>query len=80
MERTSREGGLLVNYRVFRSDFWRSLSLVEFGFLWSVFFAAWGPVPRYFGWLLAIIGLCFKRYRGESLSGKLYPFVRTALL
>ena len=69
-----------MNYRVFRSDFWRSLSLVEFGFLWSVFFAAWGPVPRYFGWLLAIIGLCFKRYRGESWSGKLYPFVRTALL
>ncbi|MDI9390971.1 MAG: hypothetical protein QM402_06535, partial [Synergistota bacterium] len=43
-------------------------NLLEWGFLWAIFFAPWGPVPRYFGWLLAIIGLIVLKVRGENLN------------
>ncbi|HXK90227.1 MAG TPA: O-antigen ligase family protein [Thermosynergistes sp.] len=43
-------------------------SLLEWGFLWAIFFAPWGPVPRYFGWLLALVGLIVLKVRGENLN------------
>ncbi len=49
----------------------RSLSLTEFGFLWSVLFAPWGPVLRYLGWAIAFIGLVRERRQGDSLRGAL---------
>ncbi|MGI6783864.1 MAG: O-antigen ligase family protein [Aminivibrio sp.] len=66
--------------KVFSRDFWRPLTLIEFGFLWSVFFAAWGPVLRYFGWLLALIGIGFELYKGTVPKHRLHPFVKTTLL
>ncbi|WP_111089516.1 O-antigen ligase family protein [Acetomicrobium hydrogeniformans] len=33
------------------------MSLIAFGFYFSLFFDPWGPIPRYFGWLLCIIGI-----------------------
>lgn len=33
------------------------MSLIAFGFYFSIFFDPWGPIPRYFGWLLCIIGI-----------------------
>ncbi len=58
----------------------KSLSLTEFGFLWSLLFAAWGPVPRYFGWLLALLGLALEFKRGKSFRGTLDPMVARILL
>lgn len=58
----------------------KNFSLTEFGFLWSLFFAAWGPVPRYFGWLLALIGLALEFKRGKSFRGTLDPVVVRLLL
>ena len=49
----------------------KSFSLTEFGFLWSLFFAAWGPVLRYFGWLIALFGLALEFKRGKSFRGTL---------
>lgn len=43
-------------------------NLLEWGFLWAIFFAPWGPVPRYFGWLLALVGLIVLKVRGENLN------------
>lgn len=37
------------------------LSLMEVGFFWSIFFAPWGPVLRYLGWVLFIVGFIFFR-------------------
>lgn len=59
---------------------WRSISLVEFGFLWSVFFAFWGPVPRYFGWLIAIIGLLAEFIRKKKAVSSLDRKVQILLL
>ncbi|SDX90073.1 O-antigen ligase [Acetomicrobium thermoterrenum DSM 13490] len=33
------------------------MSLIAFGFYFSLFCDPWGPIPRYFGWLLSIIGI-----------------------
>jgi len=33
------------------------MSLIAFGFYFSIFFDPWGPIPRYFGWLFCIIGI-----------------------
>lgn len=66
--------------RVFSKDFWCSATLTEIGFLWSVFFAPWGPVLRYFGWLLALIGIAFELYSKHVPKLKLHPFVKAALL
>ena len=33
------------------------MSLIAFGFYFSLFLDPWGPIPRYFGWLLCIIGI-----------------------
>jgi len=33
------------------------MSLIAFGFYFSLFLDPWGPIPRYFGWLLSIIGI-----------------------
>ncbi len=43
-------------------------NLLEWGFLWAIFFAPWGPVPRYFGWLLAFVGLIVLKVRGGNLN------------
>ncbi len=69
-----------MNLRIFKPDFWQTVTLVEFGFLWSVLFAVWGPVPRYLGWLLAIIGLCSEKLRGNRLTSALHPVVKAGLL
>lgn len=58
----------------------KNFSLTEFGFLWSLFFAAWGPVPRYLGWLLALIGLALEFTRGKSFRGTLDPLAARLLL
>lgn len=50
-----------------------SISLIEAGFLFSVFFEPWGPVFRYFGWLLCLVGLSIMVFRGEG--GKIKAFV-----
>lgn len=53
-------------------NFLKKTGMVEFGFYWSVFFAVWGPVPRYLGWLIIIAGLIKnyqKTYRGNLFSG-----------
>ena len=33
------------------------MSLIAFGFYFSLFFDPWGPIPRYLGWLFCIIGI-----------------------
>jgi len=33
------------------------MSLIAFGFYFSLFFDPWGPIPRYLGWLICIIGI-----------------------
>jgi len=33
------------------------MSLIAFGFYFSIFCDPWGPIPRYFGWLFCIIGI-----------------------
>jgi len=33
------------------------MTLIAFGFYFTLFFDPWGPIPRYFGWLLCIIGI-----------------------
>ena len=43
-------------------------NLLEWGFLWAIFFAPWGPVLRYFGWLLALVGLIILKVRGVNLN------------
>lgn len=53
-------------------NFLKKTGMVEFGFYWSVFFAVWGPVPRYLGWLIIIAGLIKnyqKTYRGNLFQG-----------
>jgi len=45
--------------------------LMEAGFLWSIFFVPWGPVVRYFGWLLFLIG-----FGGEFFRRKKIPASR----
>lgn len=78
--RSLRKVGFIMNFRIFKPDFWQSVTLVEFGFLWSVLFAVWGPVPRYLGWLLAIIGLLSGKLRGNGRTGVLHPFLKAGLL
>ena len=56
---------------VVRNGFAGSISkssggVVESGFLLSVFFAPWGPLLRYFGWLVAIVGLALEFREGKS--------------
>ena len=58
----------------------KSFSLTEFGFLWSLFFAAWGPVLRYFGWLIALFGLALEFKRGRSFRGTLDPLIARLLI
>lgn len=41
--------------------------MIEYGFLWSLFWSPWGPVPRYFGWLVALIGFAIKIVRKEPI-------------
>lgn len=38
-------------------NFCNDVSFIEFGFLWSIFFAPWGPALRYLGWLIIIAAL-----------------------
>jgi len=33
------------------------MSLIAFGFYFSLFFDPWGPIPRYLGWLFCIVGI-----------------------
>ncbi|MBC7323335.1 MAG: O-antigen ligase domain-containing protein, partial [Acetomicrobium sp.] len=33
------------------------MSLITFGFYFSLFLDPWGPIPRYLGWLFCIIGI-----------------------
>lgn len=55
-------------------------SLLEWGFLWAIFFAPWGPVPRYFGWLLALVGLMIIKVRSEDFGRlPLAPLDKTLL-
>ncbi len=55
-------------------------NLLEWGFLWAIFFAPWGPVPRYFGWLLALVGLIVLKVGGENLNrSPLAPLDRAIL-
>ncbi|MDD2378468.1 MAG: O-antigen ligase family protein [Aminobacterium colombiense] len=57
--------------------------IIEFGFLWSLFWSPWGPVPRYLGWLLVFIGLALKAIKRESLPAvfdRSVSFVFIALL
>jgi len=56
------------------------ISLTEFGFLFSIFTAPWGPVIRYLGWLIAIIGLVIDKKRGRPFSGVLDPWISWPLL
>lgn len=42
--------------------------LMETGFLWSIFFLPWGPVIRYFGWLLFLTG-----FAGEFVLNRKIP-------
>lgn len=64
----------------FRLERWKSISLMEFGFLWSVLFAVWGPVPRYLGWLIALIGLFLECIRGHGKGSSLHPKVQFLLI
>lgn len=59
-----------------------SISLIEVGFLFSVFFEPWGPVFRYFGWLLCIVGLLIMVFRGERKKIKAFmePITRKLML
>lgn len=67
--------------KFWEKNFWKSITLVEFGFLWSVLFAVWGPVPRYLGWLLVIVGLINEKVRKIQSGdrGVLHTFVKVAL-
>ncbi|MBO8154782.1 O-antigen ligase [Thermovirga sp.] len=59
-----------------------SVSLVEFGFLFSVFFEPWGPVFRYFGWFLCLIGVGILVFRGgkKELRAFIEPFTKKIML
>ncbi len=47
----------------------------EFGFLWGIFFAPWGPVPRYLGWAISIgAWLSSKKVREETKGSLPLPF------
>lgn len=46
----------------------QNMTLVEFGFLWAIFFAPWGPVLRYLGWLILLIGLFKERKKQKVLD------------
>lgn len=69
-----------MNSRAYFRDFWLPLTLTEFGFLWSVFLAAWGPVLRYLGWFLALIGIGYEFYKGHARESGMHFFVKAALL
>src|SRR6056297_155117 len=56
------------------------ISFTEFGFLLAIFTAPWGPVIRYAGWLLAIIGLAIDKRKGHSFRGFMDPMVSWSLM
>lgn len=49
-----------------------SISLIEAGFLFSVFFEPWGPVLRYLGWFVSLVGGCMLLLRGGKSELKLF--------
>ncbi len=56
-----------------------NLGWYESGFLLGIFFAPWGPVPRYLGWLLSIGTWAFSRTERKRTEGSLPPHFRWAL-
>lgn len=58
----------------------RQIFWAEFGFLFAIFMAPWGPVLRYLGWLFAFVGLGMDLRKGKSFRGVLDPFISRALL
>lgn len=60
-----------------RHDSW-AMFLISFGFYFSVFFDPWGPIPRYFGWLLCLIGITyiFVMQKAELYKPVLEPGIR----
>ena len=56
------------------------ISFVEFGFLFAIFMAPWGPVLRYLGWLFAFIGLAIDLRKGKSFHGRLDSIFSNLLL
>lgn len=51
----------------------------EFGFLWGIFFAPWGPVPRYLGWLISIVAWAVSRKERERSKGSMPPYFQWLL-
>ena len=52
-----------------RFDYLLPESVAEAGFLFALFFGVLGPIPRYFGFLITIIGLFFRK-------AEIVPFLR----
>jgi len=54
---------------------------MEAGFLWSLFFIPWGPVLRYFGWLIFLTGFaCFVATKRHLPSNSLKRTIRILLV
>lgn len=76
----SVENGIIGKSSLLSGSFLESLTLTEFGFLWSVAFAPWGPILRYLGWAFAVAGLAQERKRGAHFGNRLDPFVSIPLV
>lgn len=48
-----------------------SIGWLEFGFLWGLFFAPWGPVPRYLGWFISIVAWALSKKERGDVTGSL---------
>lgn len=69
------ENGIISKPSWLSGSFFESLTLTEFGFLWSIAFAPWGPLLRYAGWILAMTGLALGYKRGVPFGKQLDPIV-----
>lgn len=78
--RVSAENGIIGKPVWLSGSFFESLTLTEFGFLWSIAFAPWGPLLRYAGWLLAMTGLALEYKRGARFAKELDPLVSIPLV
>jgi|GEM_PF-574834 len=48
-----------------------SIGWLEFGFLWGLFFAPWGPVPRYLGWFISLVAWALSKKERNDAKGSL---------
>ena len=82
MRNLFEEKVIFLKERLFSDDTF--CKLMEAGFLWSLFFIPWGPVLRYFGWLIFLTGfvgfVVTKRYLPSNALTRTVRIILVLLL